>query len=141
MDLYSPQGLCPMLYSGRGPSTLIGVVRPAAGVGKIPLIHPQDIAYVATEALVSETNRGNSLPIAGQGAPSYAEVATKIGTIIGKPIRFQPISEEDARQQQVGCNAPTKPVEARISIFRAIREGRLATVADIVERVIGATAH
>jgi hypothetical protein len=33
--------------------------------------------------------------------------------------------------------APEPLVEARLSIFRAIREGRLATVTDTVERVLG----
>lgn len=60
--------------------------------------------------------------------------------MIGKPIRFQPISEEEARKQQVAWGAPAELVEARLSIFRAIREGRLATVTDTVEQVLGRKA-
>jgi hypothetical protein len=33
--------------------------------------------------------------------------------------------------------APPPLVEARLSIFRAIREGRLSAVTDTVERVLG----
>jgi len=77
------------------------------------------------------------LPITGPKALSYAEMAAKIGEVIGKSIRFQSISEEEARQQQETWGASAQLVEARLSIFRAIREGRLATVTDTVERVLG----
>jgi uncharacterized protein YbjT (DUF2867 family) len=113
-----------------------GVVRTATGDGKIPFIHPQDIADVAAKALASEAYRGSSLPITGPEALSYAEMASKIGAVIGKPVQFQPISDEEARRQQVAWGAPTELVEARLSIFCAIRAGRLATVTDTVERVL-----
>lgn len=113
------------------------VVRTATGDGKIPFIHPQDIADVAIEALVSGAQRESSLPITGPEALSYAEMAAKIGAAIGAAIQYQAISEEDARKQQVAWGASAEMVEARLSIFRAIREGRLATVTNIVERVLG----
>jgi len=114
-----------------------GVVSTATGDGKIPFIHPRDIADVTVEALASETYRGNSSPITGPEALSYAEMTAKIGAAIGKPIRFQPISEEEAREQQVAWGAPKELVEARLSIFRAIRDGRLATVTDTVKSILG----
>ena len=45
-------------------------------------------------------------------------------------------SEEEVRAQQVAWNTPPPLVEARLSIFRAIREGRLAKVTDTVTRVL-----
>jgi uncharacterized protein YbjT (DUF2867 family) len=114
-----------------------GVVRTATGEGKIPFIHPHDIADVATAALTSEAYVGRSLPITGPEALSYAEMAAKIGAAIGKPVGFEAISDAEARQQQVTWGAPAPLVEARLSIFRAIREGRLAAVTDTVERVLG----
>jgi (4-alkanoyl-5-oxo-2,5-dihydrofuran-3-yl)methyl phosphate reductase len=114
-----------------------GVVRTATGDGRIPFIHPLDIAEVATQALISKAYLGSALPISGPEALSYAEMASKIGAAIDKPIRFKSISDEEARKQQVAWGAPPDLVEARLSIFRAIREGRLATVTDTVERVLG----
>jgi (4-alkanoyl-5-oxo-2,5-dihydrofuran-3-yl)methyl phosphate reductase len=114
-----------------------GVVRTATGDGKIPFIHPHDIADVATLALVSPQYSGRSLPITGPEALSYAEMAAKIGAVLGNPIGFQPISEEEARKQQVAWGTSAELVEARLSIFRAIREGRLAAVTDTVEQVLG----
>ena len=117
-----------------------GVVRTATGDGNIPFIHPQDIADVATEALMSEAFRGHSLPITGAEALSYAEMAAKIGAAIGRLVRFEPISEGESRRQQVARNVAPALIGARLSIFRAIQDGRLATVTDTVERVLGRKA-
>jgi uncharacterized protein YbjT (DUF2867 family) len=113
------------------------VVRTATGGGKIPFIHPQDIAQVTFEVLTSRSYIGKSLPITGPEALSYATMAAKIGIAIGKDIRFEAISEDEAREQQIGWDAPGPLVDARLSIFRAIREGRLATVTEVVREVLG----
>jgi uncharacterized protein YbjT (DUF2867 family) len=113
-----------------------GIFRTATGNGKVAFIHPDDIADVVTEALLSETYLGESLPITGPEALSYAEMATKIGFVLGRSIRFQSISEEEARQRQVSRGVPLPLVEAHLSIFRAIREDRLRTVTNTVARVL-----
>ncbi len=61
----------------------------------------------------------------------------KVGAAIGRPLRFQPISDHEARRQHLAWAAPPPLVEARLSIFRAIREGRLAEVTDHAKRVLG----
>jgi (4-alkanoyl-5-oxo-2,5-dihydrofuran-3-yl)methyl phosphate reductase len=114
-----------------------GVVRSATGNGRIPFIHPADIADVAVEVLTRAEFNGGSLAITGPEALSYAEMVALIGAAIGKHVRFEDISEEAARAQQNAWNTPPALVEARLSIFRAIREGRLAKVTDTVEAVLG----
>jgi uncharacterized protein YbjT (DUF2867 family) len=114
-----------------------GVVRSSTAGGKIPFIHSDDIADVAVHALTTRDPEGASTPITGPEALSYAEMTAKIGRAIGKSLRYENISDEEARKQQMAWNAPAPMVEARLSIFRAIREGRLARVTDTVERVLG----
>jgi uncharacterized protein YbjT (DUF2867 family) len=114
-----------------------GVVRTSTGDGKIPFIHSDDIADVAVEAMSSRKYEGQSLPITGPEALSYAEMTAKIGKALGRALAFQSISDEEARAQQIAWSAPAPLVEARLSIFRAIREGRLSVVTDTVERVLG----
>jgi uncharacterized protein YbjT (DUF2867 family) len=114
-----------------------GVVRSSTADGKIPFIHSDDIAAVATKALTSREHDGQSLPITGPEALSYAEMAVKIGAAIGKPVRFQPISEEQVSRRMTQSGDSPEIVAAHLSIYRAIREGRLAAVTDNVERVLG----
>jgi uncharacterized protein YbjT (DUF2867 family) len=113
------------------------VVRSTTGNGRIPFIHSDDIADVATHALTTGSYIGASLAITGPEALSYAEMAAKIGLAIGTSIRYEAILEEEARRQQSQWGTPEPLIEARLSIFRAIREGRLSAVTDTVERVLG----
>lgn len=114
-----------------------GVVRSCTGDGKIPFIHPRDIAEVATEVLVSGRFQAESLPITGFEALSYGEMAGKIGAVIGKPIRFQAISEEEVGHRMAEHGESEEMIQAHLSIYRSICEGRLATVTQEAERVLG----
>jgi uncharacterized protein YbjT (DUF2867 family) len=114
-----------------------GVVRSTTGDGKIPFIHSDDIAAVAIEALTTRDYDGKALPITGPEALSYAEMAAKIGEAIGKPVRFEEISDEHVRQRMTESGDSEEIIVAHLSIYRAIREGRLAAVTDDVERVLG----
>src|SRR5215475_1894605 len=113
-----------------------GIVRSATGDGKIPFIHPQDIAGVATAVLTSREYDGMSLPITGPEALSYREMTDRIGAAIGKKLRFVSISEQEVRNEMANRNDSNEIIDAHLSIYRAIREGRLAAVTDMVERVL-----
>jgi (4-alkanoyl-5-oxo-2,5-dihydrofuran-3-yl)methyl phosphate reductase len=114
-----------------------GIVRSATADGRIPFIHSDDIADVVVACMTTPTYQGEALPITGPEALSFGEMTTKVGAAIGRPLRFQPITDDEARRQHLAWGAPQPLVEARLSIFRAIREGRLAEVTDHIERVLG----
>jgi (4-alkanoyl-5-oxo-2,5-dihydrofuran-3-yl)methyl phosphate reductase len=114
-----------------------GVVRSSTGDGKRAFIHSDDIAAVATKILWTGTHVGESLPLTGPEALSFSEVAIKLGSAIGSRLRYEPISDEDARRRYAATGAPPEETEAHVCLWRAIREDRLATVTDWVERVLG----
>lgn len=114
-----------------------GVVRCAAGDGTIPFIHSDDIADVAVAAMTQAQYAGLSLPITGPEALSFADMTAKVGAVIGRNLRFQPLSDDDERRQQSAWGSPQPLIEARLSIFRAMREGRLAAVTENVAAVLG----
>lgn len=114
-----------------------GVLRSSTGNGRIPFIDPDDIAAVTIEALTTAKYVGESLPITGPEALSYADMAAKVAAATGKPIRFKTISEEEERCRMAQWEESPAMIDAHISIYRAIREGRLATVTHEVERVLG----
>ncbi len=114
-----------------------GVVRASTGDGRRAFIHSDDIAAVATKVLTTGEYVGESLPITGPEALNFAEVTASIGAAIGKSLTFQPLSDEEARQRYSMVSSSTEETEAHVSLWRAIREGRLATVTATVERVLG----
>jgi uncharacterized protein YbjT (DUF2867 family) len=114
-----------------------GIVRSPTGDGRIAFIHPSDIAAVATTALVTDAYRGDSLPITGPEALGYLEMTAKIGAAIGRPLKFQPVGEQQEKEQMLSNGDSQQMTAAHLSIYRAIREGRLAKVTNNVARVLG----
>lgn len=119
-----------------------GVVRSATGDGRIPFVHSDDIADVATRALMATDLVGQRLPITGPEALSYADMTAKIAAATGQQRRLahETISDADARNFHLSLGEVPAMVEAHISIYRAIRENRMATVTREVDRVLGRPA-
>jgi uncharacterized protein YbjT (DUF2867 family) len=114
-----------------------GVLRSCTGDGKISFIHPRDIADVSVEALGTEKVVGQALPLTGPESLSYAEMAAKIGKQIGRVVGFEPIGEDDVRRSMAASGDSEGDIEAHLSIYRGIREGKLAGITDTIERVLG----
>jgi uncharacterized protein YbjT (DUF2867 family) len=114
-----------------------GIVRSSTGDGKRPFIHSDDIAAVATRALSTNGFVGKSLPITGRQALSFAEITDKIGSAVGKPLRYQPISDEEAGRRFSATGASPEEIVAHVELWRAIRDGRVAETTDEVERILG----
>jgi uncharacterized protein YbjT (DUF2867 family) len=114
-----------------------GIVRASTGDGRRPFIHSDDIAAIATRALTEGAQIGEVLTITGPEALSFAEATARIGTALGTPLRFEAISDDEARLRYAATGAPAVETEAHVALWRAIREGRLATVNDTVEQVLG----
>jgi len=133
-----PTGFMSNLLAWAPPVRAEGVVRSSTGDGRRAFIHSDDIAAVAVEALTSGKYQGQSLPITGPEALSFPEVTTRIGRAIGKQLRFETISDEEARRRYAAATgAPEEETEAHVALWRAIREGRLGAVTDTVKRVLG----
>ena len=113
-----------------------GIVRASTGEGRRAFIHSEDIAAVATAALTMPEYDGDSLPITGPEALTFAEATAKIASVIGKELTFQPISDQEAGRRYSAVSGSVAQTEAHVSLWRAIREGRLATVTDNVERIL-----
>src|SRR5215831_6720214 len=114
-----------------------GVVRTSTGEGRRAFIHSDDIATVALEALTTRAYYGKSLAITGPEALTFAEVTSKIAAAICRPLTFHPISDEEARERYSRVSGSAEETEAHVSLWRAIREGRLATVTNNVESILG----
>ena len=114
-----------------------GLLRSSTGKGKIAFIHPDDIADVAMAALTTRDHDGQSLVITGPEALSYGEMAATIGVAIGKQVRFEEMSDNQAYAGVVAWAGKGPYADALVDIWRAVREGRLATVSEGVRQVIG----
>lgn len=131
-----------------------GIVRSSTGNGRRAFIHSDDIAAVAVKVLMATTHQkkedvgkengekadyvGKSLYLTGPEALTFAEVSAKIAAAIGKPLTYQPISDDEAgKRYSAATHAGTEETEAHVALWRAIRENLLATVTNELERILG----
>ena len=117
-----------------------GVIRSATGDGRIPFIHSRDLSDVIALALTNREYDGATLTITGPVALSYGEMVAILGKTLGRALKFLAISEEEERARWTSWGETKESVDYHLSIFRAIREGRLAEVTDTVTRVLGRPA-
>jgi len=113
------------------------VVRSSTADGRRPFIHSEDIASVCLAALVNGEYTGEALPITGPESLTFGEVTAIISEALGRPLSYQVISDEEARERYSRISGSQEETEAHVALWRAIREGRLAATTDRVERILG----
>jgi uncharacterized protein YbjT (DUF2867 family) len=113
------------------------IIRSSTADGRRPFIHSEDIAAVSVEALVSTNYVGQSLPITGPDSLTFGEATATIAEAIRERLKYQAISDEEARERYSKISGSPEETEAHVTLWRAIREGRLASVTHDVERILG----
>lgn len=76
-----------------------GVVRAPFGEARRSLIHERDIAEVAVLALTEDVHTGTKYAITGPDTLAQSEQARLIGESIGRPVLWEELSREDAREE------------------------------------------
>jgi uncharacterized protein YbjT (DUF2867 family) len=135
-----PSGFMINALAWADPIRAYGRVQSSTGDGKIAFIHLDDIADVAVLALTRDLYVGRALSITGPVALSYAEMVAAIAAAIGRQIVFESISDAEERQRWSARGEPPVSIDYHLSIFSAIRGGRLAVVTGEVERLLGRAA-
>jgi uncharacterized protein YbjT (DUF2867 family) len=107
---------------------------------KIASIDVADIAEVAALALTTEGHDGKIYPLTGPEALSMAEVAEKLSTATGTPIRYVNVAPEQARQAQIDAGVPEARADALAELFAERRKGKEANVYPDIETIIGRRA-
>lgn len=113
------------------------VVWSSTGDGRRPFIHSEDIASVCLAALLNDEYLGEALPITGPESLTFGEVTAILSEAIGRPLSYQVIFDEEARERYSRISGSQEETEAHVALWRAIREGRLAATTDRVERILG----
>jgi (4-alkanoyl-5-oxo-2,5-dihydrofuran-3-yl)methyl phosphate reductase len=132
-----PTGFMDNLLNWAGAIKADGVLGCAAGDGTMPFVHSDDIADVAVATMTDPQYVGQSLSITGPEALSFAEITAKIAVAIGRELHFEPLTDDEERRQEIAWGTPPAIIEARLSIFRAMRDGQLAAISDTVARTLG----
>ena len=84
-----------------------GIVRWFHGDASRSLIHERDVAAVAARALTEDGHGGKTYRVTGPRALTQIEQMRAIGEAIGRPLRWEEVSPEAARQQLLADMPPS----------------------------------
>ncbi len=115
------------------------VVRGPYGGAARSLIHERDIAAVAARVLTSGGHGGARYVLTGPEAVTQLDQASAIGDAIGRPVRYDEIPREVARQQLTTWMPPDGADAALDYWASLVSEPELVT--STVEEITGAPAH
>lgn len=117
------------------------------GVFSLPLIEAPigfvdtgDIARVAAHVLTTEGHDGRVYDITGPEALTYAEAADRFSAVLGRPVRYLGLPDEEARAAMLGRGLPEFQVNALIDVARAYRHGGAERVTSVVPDLAGRPA-
>jgi uncharacterized protein YbjT (DUF2867 family) len=100
-------------------------------------IHERDIAAVAVRALLEDGHEGAEYVLTGPQSLSQFEQVATIGEVIGRPLRYEEMSPEEARRE---WKAPASAVNMLLNAWAAAL-GQPALVTTTVEEVTGRPAR
>lgn len=118
-----------------------GQIALPAGDGKTSFIDARDIAESAAAALTSNRFDGQAFNLTGPEALGYADAATILSGVIGKPVTYNAISDDTFVGILTGVGVPADYAELLASIFHPVREGWTAAVTPDVETLTGKAAR
>lgn len=110
----------------------------APDVTKISMIDAADVAAVAAAVLTSDGHEGQAYLLTGPETLSYADVADTYSRVLGKDVRWQEVSLEDARDSMRGAGMPDELAVGFPEIMERYRAGGAArSLSPWVEQLTG----
>jgi uncharacterized protein YbjT (DUF2867 family) len=100
-------------------------------------IDVRDLGAVAASVLLEMGHEGQAYELTGPSAITYGQIAETLTAVLGRPIRYVPISHEQYRQALLGAGTPSPWADALVDLNRFYAEGNASGVSPSVRRVTG----
>lgn len=114
-----------------------GVMRAAAGEGRVAFIDVRDIAAVAVRVLAAPGWEGREIDLTGPEPLSHAEVAAILSRATGRTFAYVDVEPAAFRRETIADGASEAYADILDHLYARIRGGHSAGVTDGVRRVLG----
>ncbi|TVT55847.1 SDR family oxidoreductase [Amycolatopsis rhizosphaerae] len=106
----------------------------------ISFVGAGDIARVAARVLTSDGHDGRIYDLTGPEALTYVEAAEVFSGVLGRPVRYAELADDQARVAMLNRGMPEFYVDALIEVARAYRNGGADAVTSTVPDLTGRAA-
>mgnify|MGYP000112018546 CR=1 FL=1 len=103
----------------------------------VAYVDVRDVAAVATTVLTSEGHAGETYPVTGPEALTYAEIASALSNELGREVEHIQVGMDDARESMLDIGVPEPLVDMSIGLLEWFGEGNGAEVHSTVEDLTG----
>ncbi|GAA2260809.1 NAD(P)H-binding protein [Kitasatospora cystarginea] len=118
------------------------VVQGAYGAVPMTLLHEADIAAVAVSALTEQDHDGAAYDLTGPEVITQAEQVRTIGEVLGRPLRWQELPREAARQRLSADDSfPDSFVDPLLDGYADMLAAPRPTTTSTVEAITGTPAR
>jgi uncharacterized protein YbjT (DUF2867 family) len=109
----------------------------SARVGAVAHIDARDLGAVGAHVLVENGHEGQAYELTGPAALTYGQASVILSRILGREIRYLPISQDQYRQATVAAGIPADYADALVDLNRYYAEGKAADVSPAVRLITG----
>jgi uncharacterized protein YbjT (DUF2867 family) len=114
----------------------------SAGTGRVGMVDARDVAAVAAEvATAPQAHAGRTYWLTGPALITYADVATVLSEVLGRPVQYRPVGFEEDRATMVQAGLPEPVAEMNAQAFSLIAEGDAAWLSQDIPAVLGRPAR
>jgi len=116
-----------------------------AAEARISMVDTRDVAAVAARALTEPGHAGAHYDVTGPEALSYADVAAKLSSALGRPVSYVNVPDDAVRQALLGAGLTAWFADAFVGLYQDYRrsgtDGYAAQVTGTVQRLTGRPAR
>jgi uncharacterized protein YbjT (DUF2867 family) len=114
-----------------------GAFYAAGGTARIGFVDVRDVSAVAAKVLTSDGHIGKTYTLTGPEALNYSQVAEKLSALLGRPVKYVTLTQEQLRQSMREMGMPPWQVEALADLQAYYTDGPGAKVTGDVREMLG----
>jgi uncharacterized protein YbjT (DUF2867 family) len=111
-----------------------------AGDAGISMVHPQDVAAVASVALVEDGHEGKTYTLTGPEVITFGQVAGHLWEALGRKVEYLNVPDEVALQSMVEQGMPEFVAGQIVTVFGILRDGAQERTTGTVQTLTGRDA-
>ncbi len=114
-----------------------GVFHVCAGAGRVSFVSRDELAQAIAAAAAAPRLAKDVYELTGQTACDYHDVAAAVARASGRPLRYQPVSEDDYAAALEGFGLPAWLCRAMANMYSAVAAGKFARVGNDFASLVG----
>jgi uncharacterized protein YbjT (DUF2867 family) len=108
-----------------------------AGDAGISMVHPQDVAAVASAALVEDGHEGKAYTLTGPEVITFGQVAGHLWGALGRKVEYLNVPDEVALQSMIEQGLPEFVAGQIVTVFGILRDGAQERTTGTVRTLTG----